>query len=102
MAMRSPFDRRRFFVQMHCMNVALAKDVEELLEEQMRTGACVEPSALVNDAVRALARQRRQPFAVTPELEAWLLEAAVSPVSPLTENDFDGVRRRVRARAQQP
>jgi Arc/MetJ-type ribon-helix-helix transcriptional regulator len=97
------FDGTRFFVQMKGMNVALAKDVEEFLEEQMRTGACSEPSALINDAVRALARQRKQPFAITPELEAWLLEAADSPVSPLTHGDFDGIRERVRARrAEQP
>jgi hypothetical protein len=29
-----------------------------------------------------------------PELESWLLEAADKPVTPLTQADFEGIRKR--------
>ncbi|HXB59363.1 MAG TPA: hypothetical protein VNU95_07350 [Candidatus Acidoferrales bacterium] len=35
-----------------------------------------------------------KPFKVTPELESWLLEAADKPVTPLTQADFEGIRKR--------
>jgi hypothetical protein len=31
------------------------------------------------------------PFTVTPELEAWLLEAADKPVTPLTKAGFQAI-----------
>jgi len=34
----------------------------------------------------------------SPELEKWLLEAADSPTSPLTHEDFNSIRERVRNR----
>jgi Arc/MetJ-type ribon-helix-helix transcriptional regulator len=82
------------------MIIALAKDVEEFLEEQVRTGVCADASELANDVLRSVREQQRKPFEVTPELEAWLLEAADKPTTPLTGADFDGIRERVRARAQ--
>jgi putative addiction module CopG family antidote len=80
------------------MTVALAKDVEEFLQDQVRTGVCTDASELVNDVLRSLREQQQQPLEVTPELEAWLLEAADKPVSPLTREDFDALRQRVRSR----
>jgi hypothetical protein len=53
---------------------------------------------LANDVLRSVREQQRKPFAVTPELEAWLLQAADQPTSPLSAEDFDRVRLRVRAR----
>jgi Arc/MetJ-type ribon-helix-helix transcriptional regulator len=82
------------------MTIALAKDVEEFLEEQVRTGVCANPSELANDVLRSVREQQRRPFEVTPQLEAWLLEAADKPATPLTGADFDGIRARVRARTQ--
>jgi len=38
--------------------------------------------------------QQRKPFEVTPELEAWLLEAAHQPSTPLARADFDAIRER--------
>jgi hypothetical protein len=38
----------------------------------------------------------------SPELEAWLLEAADSPTTALTAADFDGIRSRVRSRIGTP
>jgi Arc/MetJ-type ribon-helix-helix transcriptional regulator len=80
------------------MPIALAKDVEDFLQEQVRAGVCADPSQLVNDVLRALREQQRKPFEVTPELEAWLLEAADKRTTPLTSLDFEDIRERVRAR----
>ena len=80
--------------------IALAKDVEDFLQEQVRAGACADASELANDVLRSVREQQRRPFEVTPELEAWLLEAADKPATPLTGADFDGIRERVRARTQ--
>ena len=80
------------------MTVALARDVEDFLKEQVRAGVCADASELVNDVLRSLREQQQQPFEVTPELESWLLEAADKPVTPLTHTDFDSIRERVRTR----
>ena len=80
------------------MTIALTKDVEDFVEEQVRAGVCPDASTLVNDVLRSLSEHRQQPFATTPELEAWLLEAADSPTTPLIPADFEAIRSRVRAR----
>ena len=65
---------------------------------QVRSGVCADASELVNDVLRSIREQQQKPFEVTAELEAWLLEAADKPVTPLTRRDFDAIRERVRAR----
>ena len=80
------------------MTIALAKDVEEFLQEQLRAGVCSDASELVNGVIRSVREQQQKPFEVTPQLEAWLLESADQPVTPLTGEDFDDIRARVRAR----
>ena len=82
------------------MTIALAKDVEAFLQDQVRAGVSANPSELVNDVLRSVRAQQQQFFAVTPELEAWLLEAADKPVSPLTATDFNGIRERVQTRVK--
>ncbi len=84
------------------MTIELAKDVEDFLQEQVRAGVASDPSELANDVLRSLREQQKQPFEVTPELEAWLLEAADQPATPLIGADFDGIRDRVRKRNQTP
>ena len=84
------------------MTIALAKDVEDFLREQVSTGVCADASDLVNDILRSLRDQQFKPFVVAPELEAWLLEAADKPSTPLKEADFAGIRERVRARFHSP
>ena len=79
------------------MQIALAKDVEAFLLGQVRSGVCADASELVNDVLRCIRDQQQKPFEVTPELEAWLLEAADRPVTPLTRDDFTSIRERVRA-----
>ena len=80
------------------MTVALARDVEDFLQNQVRTGVCADASELVNDVIRSLREQQRKVFNITPELEAWLLEAADKPTTSLTQSDFAGIRERVRAK----
>lgn len=82
------------------MTIALASDVEDFLREQVRAGAVTDASKLVNDLIRSVRDLQRQPFEVTPELEAWLLEAADRPTTLLTSDDFQAIRRRVRERTQ--
>ncbi len=80
------------------MTVALARDVEDFLQNQVRSGVCADASELVNDVIRSLREQQQKPFDLTPELEAWLLEAADKPTTPLTKSDFTAIRERVRAK----
>lgn len=80
------------------MTITLARDVEDFLRDQVRSGVCADASDLVNDVVRSVREQQQRPFELTPDLEAWLLEAADKPVSPLTRADFDAIRKRVRER----
>ena len=84
------------------MTIALSKDVEAFVEEQVRAGVCADAATLVNDVLRSLSEHQQRPFEVTPELEAWLLEAADSPTTPLTSADFEAIRQRVRARLSEP
>ena len=80
------------------MTVALDRDIEAFLEDQVRAGVCADASELVNDVLRSLREQQQKPFDVTPELEAWLLAAADKPTIPLTLADFNSIRERVRTR----
>jgi Arc/MetJ-type ribon-helix-helix transcriptional regulator len=80
------------------MEITLAKDVEDFLQQKVQEGACADASDLVNDVLRAVRDQQSSAFTVTPELEAWLLEAADSPSTPLTPGDFTQIRQRVRRR----
>jgi Arc/MetJ-type ribon-helix-helix transcriptional regulator len=76
--------------------ITLDKDVEDFLQAQGREGRCTDASNLVNDVLRSVRDQQRNSFTVTPELEAWLMEAADKPATPLTAADFAGIRERVR------
>jgi hypothetical protein len=80
------------------MNIALDKDVEDFLQNQVRAGVCAAPGEFINDLVRSIREQQQKPFEVTPELEAWLLEAADKPSTPLMREDFASIRARVKAR----
>ena len=46
------------------------------------------PAELANDMLRAVREQQRKAFEVTPELEAWLLQAADKTSTPLTGTYF--------------
>src|SRR5208337_1371655 len=93
-------DNRLTASQTEFMTVALAKDVADFVRKQVNTGGCENPGQCVNDLLRSFRDQQNQRLAITPELEAWLLEAADKPSTPLTRADFKGIRKRVRARAR--
>jgi len=80
------------------MTVALARNVEDYLQDQVRSGVCADASELINDVIRSLREQQRKIFDLTPELETWLLEAADKPTTPLTKADFNSIRERVRSK----
>jgi Arc/MetJ-type ribon-helix-helix transcriptional regulator len=80
------------------VTVALARDVEDFLQDQVQSGVCANPSELINDVIRSLRKQQQKTFDLTPELEAWLLAAADKPVTPLIKADFEAIRERVRAK----
>jgi len=48
----------------------------------VREGVCPDATTLVNDVMRSLSEHQQRAFVPTPELEAWLLEAADSPATP--------------------
>ena len=78
------------------MNIALDRDVEDFLENQVRAGVCTAPGEFVNALVRSVREQQQKSFDITPELEAWLLESADRPSTPLTRDDFASLRDRVK------
>jgi len=84
------------------MTIALTKEVEAFVEAQVRAGVSPDATTLVNDVLRSLSEHQQPAFSSSPELEAWLLEAADSPSTPLTSADFDEIRQRVRARFGAP
>lgn len=82
------------------MTIALARDVEDFLQEQVLAGTCSDASELVNNVLRSVREQQRKPFEVTPEFEAWLLKSADQPTTPLSGEDFDRIRARAQARTK--
>ena len=74
------------------MDISLDKDVEDFLQDQVRAGVCSAPGEFVNDLIRSIREEQQKPFEATPELEAWLLEAADSSSTPLTHDDFAVIR----------
>ncbi|MEO7412299.1 MAG: hypothetical protein ABIZ81_02990 [Opitutaceae bacterium] len=80
------------------MTIALARDVEVFLQQQVSDGVCTDIDELVNDVIRSVRDQQQRSFEITPELEAWLLEAAGRPATLLTPEDFAAIKSRVRTR----
>ena len=44
------------------MTVALARDVEDFLQDQVRSGVCADASELVNDVIRSAPRATTETF----------------------------------------
>jgi len=68
--------------------------IDDFLEDQLELTD--EVKAKLDQSRRE--HQEQKSFDVTPELEAWLLEAADKPTTPLTKSDFAAIRERVRAK----
>jgi len=67
--------------------------IDDFLERQLEPTD--EAKAKLDQSRR---EQQQKTFDITPELEAWLLEAADKPTTPLTKSDFAAIRERVRAK----
>jgi Arc/MetJ-type ribon-helix-helix transcriptional regulator len=80
------------------MTIELDRDVQEFLDQQLRSGVCSNAAELVNNVLRSVRDQMQSSFTSNPEIEAWLLEAADKPTTPLSSADFDAIEKRVLAR----
>ena len=78
------------------MRIALAKDVEEFLLEQVSAGLAADPGELANHILRCFCDQQRKPFRATPPLGTRLKQAADKTIAQLGKRDVDGVRKRER------
>ena len=68
------------------MTIALTKEMEAFVEEQVRAGVSPDAVTLVNEVLCSVSERRLRSFEVTPELEAWLLEAADAPNTTWTSS----------------
>ena len=78
------------------MRIALAKDVEEFLREQVSAGLAADPGELANHILRCFCDQQRKPFRAAPQVEARLRQAADKTIAQFGKKDLDGVRKRER------
>ena len=81
------------------MKVELTKDLEAYVESQVRTGGYADAGEVLRDALRHLRDGRSWLDNDSPALEALLLEARNGAYTPLTSDDFEAVRRRLRSRS---
>jgi Arc/MetJ-type ribon-helix-helix transcriptional regulator len=77
------------------VNITLDQGVEDFLKSLVHTGVRAARGEFVNALIRSVREQQQQSFEITPELEAWLFEAADRPSTPLTRDDFDALLARV-------
>jgi putative addiction module CopG family antidote len=81
------------------MKVELTKDLEAYVESQVRTGGYADAGEVLRDALRHLRDARSWLDNDSPALEALLLQARNGAYTPLTSDDFEAVRRRLRSRS---
>ena len=74
------------------MQVTLTKELEQVVEEKVRSGRYADASDVLRDALRAL-EQRDE--LESPALEAALLEGARSPRSPYGKDTLERIRKSV-------
>lgn len=74
------------------MNITLTKELEQLVEEKVRSGRYLDASDVVRDALRFFERHEEYE---SPELEAALLEGVASPKIPYTRAMLDEIRQEV-------
>lgn len=55
---REEFDTPIRLPEALSMTVALARDVEDYLQEQVRAGVCADASELINDVIRSVREQQ--------------------------------------------
>lgn len=82
---------------METMNISLPDPLKQFVDKQVATGAYTSASEYIHRLIKEDQERRR-----VEEIELKLLEALDGPPStPLTAQDFDDLRRKVRDRAAQ-
>jgi|688.fasta_scaffold2439329_1 Arc/MetJ-type ribon-helix-helix transcriptional regulator len=80
------------------MKVELPPNLAEYIEREVAKGTFPTAAAAVAEAVSEYRVSRIDPNEDSPELEALLLEAIDSPMTPYSFSDLEEIRQRVLAR----
>jgi Arc/MetJ-type ribon-helix-helix transcriptional regulator len=80
------------------MTVELPKNLAEYVEREVASGAFPDATAVVAEAVREYRVNRIDPNVDSPELEAWLLEAIDSPMTPWRPEEMQEILAELRAK----
>jgi len=83
------------------MNVALSKYYEEMVGDLIKSGRYGNSSEVVRAGLRALENAEQQTALNIPDLDKKLLAGIRSPANPLTDSDFDQIRRRTRKKLKE-
>ena len=80
------------------MKVELPPNLAQYIEREVAKGTFPTAAAAVAEAVSEYRVNRIDPNEDSPELEAWLLEAVDSTMTPYSFSDLEEIRQRVLAR----
>ena len=80
------------------MKVTLTKDLEEFLDAKVESGGYESSSEVIREALRQFRRLDDPAELDSDQLAHLLLPAVTGPHKPLTSQDLDALRRRVRSR----
>jgi antitoxin ParD1/3/4 len=83
------------------MNVALSKYYEDMVGDLIESGRYGNSSEVVRAGLRALEKAEQQAALNIPDLDKKLLAGVRSPARPLTDADFDRIRRRTRRKLKE-
>jgi antitoxin ParD1/3/4 len=83
------------------MNVALSKYYEDMVGDLIESGRYGNSSEVVRAGLRALEKIEQQAALNIPDLDKKLLAGIRSPAKPLTDSDFDQIRRRTRKKLEE-
>jgi antitoxin ParD1/3/4 len=83
------------------VNVALSKYYEDMVGDLIESGRYGNSSEVVRAGLRALEKAEQQAALNIPDLDKRLLAGVRSPAKPLTDADFDQVRRRTRKKLKE-
>jgi antitoxin ParD1/3/4 len=83
------------------MNVALSKYYEDMVGDLIESGRYGNSSEVVRAGLRALENAEQQAALNIPDLDKKLLAGVRGPAKPLTNSDFDQIRRRTRKKLKE-
>ena len=83
------------------MNVSLSKYYEEMVRDLIESGRYGNSSEVVRAGLRALEKVEQQAALNISDLDKKLLAGVSSPARPLTDSDFDQIRRRTQKKLKE-